>query len=81
MSPGAQNMKMGPDALGTTENYSNSVKHDNRTRRPSPPPKMSMGSENMKTGHDAICTTTNEPGSAKHENCSPDALDTVQNET
>jgi hypothetical protein len=28
-SPGAQNMKTGPDALGTTENESGSAKHEN----------------------------------------------------
>jgi hypothetical protein len=31
MSPGAQNMKTGPDALGTAENESGSVKHENGT--------------------------------------------------
>jgi hypothetical protein len=33
MSQGVQNMKMGTDALGTTENESGSTKHENRTRR------------------------------------------------
>jgi hypothetical protein len=33
-SPGAQNMKTGPDALGTAENESGSAKHENDTRRP-----------------------------------------------
>jgi hypothetical protein len=33
-SPGAQNMKTGPDALGIAENESGRAKHENRTRRP-----------------------------------------------
>jgi hypothetical protein len=33
MSPGAQNMKMRPDALDTSENESGSAKHENGTRR------------------------------------------------
>jgi hypothetical protein len=32
--PGAQNMKTGPDALGTVENDSRSSKHENGTRLP-----------------------------------------------
>jgi hypothetical protein len=32
ISLGAQNMKTGPDAVGTAENGSGSAKHDNRTR-------------------------------------------------
>jgi hypothetical protein len=34
MSPDAQNMKTGPDALGTAENESGSAKHEKGTRRP-----------------------------------------------
>jgi hypothetical protein len=34
MSPDAQNMKTGHDALGTVENESGSTKQENRTRRP-----------------------------------------------
>jgi hypothetical protein len=34
MSPGAPNMKMGPDALRTAENVSGSAKHENGTLRP-----------------------------------------------
>jgi hypothetical protein len=33
-SQGAQNMKKGPDALGTAENESGTAKHKNGTRRP-----------------------------------------------
>jgi hypothetical protein len=34
MIPGAQNMKTGPDALGTAEYESGLVKHENGTHRP-----------------------------------------------
>jgi hypothetical protein len=34
ISLGAQNMKMGPDALGTAENMSGSAKYENGTGRP-----------------------------------------------
>jgi hypothetical protein len=33
MSPGAQNIKTGPDALGTAENESGIAKLENGTRR------------------------------------------------
>jgi hypothetical protein len=33
-SPGVQNLKTGPHALGTAENESGSVKHEKGTRRP-----------------------------------------------
>jgi hypothetical protein len=33
-SPGASNMKTGPDAPSTAENESGSAKHENGTRRP-----------------------------------------------
>jgi hypothetical protein len=33
MSPGAQNMKTGPDALGTIQNESSRAKYENWTRR------------------------------------------------
>jgi hypothetical protein len=34
MSPGAQNMKTGPDAVGTAENEYGDAKQENGTRRP-----------------------------------------------
>jgi hypothetical protein len=34
ISPGAQNIKTGPDALGTAENEFGSAKYEIRTRRP-----------------------------------------------
>jgi hypothetical protein len=33
-SPGAQNIKMGPNALGTAESESGSTKHENETLHP-----------------------------------------------
>jgi hypothetical protein len=35
-SPGMQNVKKGPDALGTAENMSGSEKHENGIGRPEP---------------------------------------------
>jgi hypothetical protein len=34
MNPGAQNMKTGPDTLGSYENETWCAKHENGTRRP-----------------------------------------------
>jgi hypothetical protein len=34
MSPEAQNIKTGPDALGTAKKYSQRAKYENKTRRP-----------------------------------------------
>jgi hypothetical protein len=77
-SPGAQNMKTGPNALGTVENMSSSGKQENGTRRPryrrkrdetpSVPPKMRPDAQNMKMRPDALGTAENESGHAKHEN-------------
>jgi hypothetical protein len=67
MSPGAQNMKTGPDALGTAENDSGRTKYENGTRRPLYREKMSPGAKNLKTGPDALCTAENESGRVKHE--------------
>jgi hypothetical protein len=68
MSPGAQNMKTGLDALGTSENESGRTKQENGTRRPPHRrKKMSIGAQNMKTETDALCTAENDSGRAKHE--------------
>jgi hypothetical protein len=68
MSPAAQNMKMGFDALGTAENVSGIAKHENGTRTSNVPPKMRTGAQNMKTEQDDLSTAENESASAKHEN-------------
>jgi hypothetical protein len=69
MSPGAQNM--GPDTLCTAENESESVKHENGTRRSRYYLKRvrerSPSAQDMKTGPDALGIAENESGSAKHE--------------
>jgi hypothetical protein len=78
MIPGMENMKTGPDALGTSENEFGSLKHEKGTRRPryrrkrdltpSVPSKMSPGAQNLKTGPDTLGTPEIESGSAKHVN-------------
>jgi hypothetical protein len=67
-SMGEQDMKMGPDALGTAKNESGSAKLENGTPTPSLAPKMSPGAQNLKTGPDAFGTAENDFGSTKHEN-------------
>jgi hypothetical protein len=54
MSMSAQNMKTGPDAVGTAENESGSAKHENGT------------AQNLKMGPDALGTVKNGSGSAKY---------------
>jgi hypothetical protein len=68
MSPEAQNMKTGPDALGTAENESGRAKQENGYATPPVTPKTSPGAQNKKTTPDAFCTAENESRSAKHEN-------------
>jgi hypothetical protein len=77
-NPGAQNMKMGPDALDTAENMTGSEKHEHGKERPryrrkwdptpTVPPKMSPGAQHIVTGPDALGTAENESGCAKNEN-------------
>jgi hypothetical protein len=67
MSPDAQYIKTGPDALGTAENDSKSAQHENGSRRPRYLPKSSLGAQNIKTRPDALGIPENESGSAKHE--------------
>jgi hypothetical protein len=68
MSPGAQNMKKEPDAIGTAENEFGSAKHENGTWRPRYRRKHVRERKNMKKGRDALGTTENESGSSKHLN-------------
>jgi hypothetical protein len=61
--PGAQNMKMGPDALGTAENGSRRSKYENGTRRRRYRRKWVRESKtNLKTIPDALGTVENESG-------------------
>jgi hypothetical protein len=57
MSPGAQNLKTEPDALGT-------AKHENNYLSP----KTSPGAQNLKTRADALGKVEKESGSSKLEN-------------
>jgi hypothetical protein len=68
MSLGPQNMKTGPDALGTAKSVSESAKHGKRDMSASVPLKMSRGAQNMKTGSNALGTAENGSGCVKHEN-------------
>jgi hypothetical protein len=70
MSPRAQNMKTGPDALDTAENMSGSAKHENGTRLvfSCTTRNESENEKNMKTGVDALGTAEKESGREKHEN-------------
>jgi hypothetical protein len=67
MSPGAQNVKKGPDAPGTDENDSGSAKKVNGLDAPVPS-KTSPEAKNMKTGPDAHGIAENESGSTKNVN-------------
>jgi hypothetical protein len=64
---GAQNIKMGPDALGTAKT-SPGAQNKKIGHTPPVPPKMSLGAQNKKTGPDAPGTAENESGNAKQEN-------------
>jgi hypothetical protein len=59
-------MKTGHESLGTVEEESGRTKHENGTRTPSLPSKMSQGAQIMKTEPDALGTVENDSGSAKH---------------
>jgi hypothetical protein len=64
-------MKTGPNAHGTAENDSRSVKHENETRRPRYRRKTCPGGQNMKKRHVAPGTAENESGRAKHKKRDP----------
>jgi hypothetical protein len=68
MCPGAQNMKMGPDALGTAEIESGRAKHENKTPRPRYRGKRVRERKKKKTVPDALGTAENESERGKHEN-------------
>jgi hypothetical protein len=61
-------MNTGLDALGTAENVSGCVKHENGKPTPSVPTKMCPGAKNMKTRVDALGKVEKESASAKNEN-------------
>jgi hypothetical protein len=67
MSPGAQNIKTGPDVLGIAENESG---RENMKTGPhaSVPQKTRTGAQNMKTGTESHDTAENESELANYEN-------------
>jgi hypothetical protein len=78
-SPGAQNIKTGPDALGTVENiktwrprYCKKWVWPRQTLKRDPKPsvlsKTNPCAQNMKTGPDTLSTVENESGRVKYEN-------------
>jgi hypothetical protein len=78
MSPGAQNMKIVHDALGTAENESGSAKHENGTRRPWYRRKRVRVGKNMKTGSNAV-GTAKMCLVAQNMKTRADAFDTAEN--
>jgi hypothetical protein len=66
-SPGAQNMKTGPNALGTAEHESERAKYENRTRRTRHRRKLVRERKTWKMDP-TPSYRWNEFGSAKHEN-------------
>jgi hypothetical protein len=91
MSPGAQNMRTGLDALGIAENKSERATHETGPDT-YVPPKTSRGAQNMKTGPDALGTDENESGrtrSVRPKMCPgaqnmtkvPDAFGTAENDS
>jgi hypothetical protein len=79
MSPGAQNMKTGPDTLGTTENESGSAKHENKTRRPRYRRKQVRMRKSRKQDPTPSVQSITSPG-AQIKKTGPDALGTAKNE-
>jgi hypothetical protein len=66
MSPGSQNMKTGPDALGTAKNESGGQNIKTGLNALGTAENES-GEQNMKTGPNALGSSKNENGRAKHE--------------
>jgi hypothetical protein len=80
MSPGAQNMNMGPDALGTAENESRCAKHEYGTRRPRYRRKRvrTCKTRQRDSTHSALPKTSL---SAQNMKMGNDAPDTTENES
>jgi hypothetical protein len=66
-STGAQNIKTGPEALGTAENETRSPKHEKGADTIGTA-ETSQGAQKKKTGPDALGTAENMSGSEKHGN-------------
>jgi hypothetical protein len=80
MSPGAQNMKKGLDALGTAENESGRVKQENGTRHPRYRPKRVQERKTRK--RDPTCSLPPKSiAGAQDMKTRHDALGTVENQS
>jgi hypothetical protein len=80
MNPGAENMKMKPDALGNAENESGSAKHDNENRRPRYRRKRVRERKTLKRDSMPSVSPKTCPG-AKNIKTGSDALGTAENES
>jgi hypothetical protein len=78
--PVAQNMKTGPDALGTVDNEFRSAKHANRTRRPRFRPKRVWERKTCKWEPTPSVPSKTTTG-AQNMKTGPDALGTAPNES
>jgi hypothetical protein len=78
-SPGAKNMKTGPDALGTAENEFGRAKHENGTRLPRYRRKRVGDRKTRKTGPDALGTAEKTSMAAQYMKMGPDAPRTAEN--
>jgi hypothetical protein len=80
MSQGAQDMKTGPDALGTAENESGSAKHENGTRLPRHRRKRVRANKTRKRDPTPSVTPKMILG-AQNKKTGPDSLGTADNES
>jgi hypothetical protein len=80
MSAGAQNMKTKPNALGTSEDKSGSVKHENGTQRPRYRQKRVRERITLKRDPTPSVPPKMSPG-GQNMKTGPDALGTVENES
>jgi hypothetical protein len=80
MSPRAQNMKIGPDNLGTVENESGRAKHENGYRRPRYRRKRVRARITLKQDPMAAVTPKMSPGT-QNLKTGPDDLGTAENDS
>jgi hypothetical protein len=80
MSAGAQKKKTGPDALDIAENESESVKHENGTRRPRYRRILVRARKTWKRNPTPSIPPKTSPG-VQEMKTGPDALDTAENES
>jgi hypothetical protein len=80
MSPVAQNMKTGPDALGTAKNDSRHTKLENNTGRPRYRRKRVWARKTL-NWDPTPSVPPNTSSGAQNVKTGPDAVDTVENES